>query len=138
MATKSKPATFYISVPVSAKQMDKIAELSLIELEDYAPETLKAAGLKVKELKAQLLADEAFRTSISKQATKELSDYLDTAIDDFKVMHETNPIVKKAVKAAEKVADTVDAEQEKRQEQYEIRQAMQFLRNKGFEIVQGG
>lgn len=141
MATKTKTKTrstttaFTIEVPLTQKQLSKVAELSLIELEDFAPETLKAAGVSIKSLKSELMQDAAFRSAVSKEATKVLRDYLSYAVDEFMIMNENHPLAKSAYRACEKIADRVDAEQDKRREEHEIRLATQMLESKGFIIM---
>ena len=143
MATKTKTATktravteFTIEVPLSQKQLSKVAELSLIELEDFAPETLKAAGVSIKSLKSELMRDGAFRSAIAKEATKVLRDYLAYAVEEFMIMNENHPLLKSAYRACEKIADQVDAEQEKRIEAHRIQEAIQFLKSKGLDVFQ--
>lgn len=141
MATKTQTRTarktteFTIEVPFTQKQLGTVAELSLITLEDFTPETLKAAGIRVKALKAELMRDGTFRARIAKEATKVLAEYLDYAVEEFMIMNETHPSVRAAYRAAERVADTVDAEQAKRIDAAKVYEAVQFLKTKGLTVV---
>ena len=143
MATKTKTRTarktteFTIAVPLTQKQLATIADLSLIELEDFTPETIKAAGIRTKALKAELMRDGVFRARIAKTATKVLAEYLDYAVEEFMIMDENHPAIKAAYRAAAKVADTVDAEQAKRIEEARVYEAVQFLKTKGLTVVRG-
>jgi len=143
MATKTKTRTarktteFTIAVPFTQKQLATVADLSLISLEDFAPETLKAAGISTKALKSGLMRDGAFRARIAKEAAKILAEQLDWAVEEFLIMNEAHPSVKAAYRAAERVADQVDAEQAKRIEEARVYEAVQFLKTKGLTVVRG-
>ena len=133
MATKT--TAFTIEVPLTESQLKTIADLSLITLEDFHPATLKAAGIRTTALKAQLTRDGVFRERVAKEAQRVLSDYLAYAVREFEIMHETHPTIRAAYRAAERIADRVDAEQVKRQDAQKVQEAVQFLKTKGLTVV---
>ncbi len=134
MPRKSTPV-FNISVPVTKSMLNEIIDMSLYGLEDYTDADLRTAGVKVSELRTKLAADDGFRAAITKQMVAAAEDGIRGAIDYSDIGNHTNPLIRQAEAAAEKVAAAREKAAEKDRHKERIKEATELLKSQGFKVV---
>lgn len=128
------PTLFTITVPVTKKMMDRAIEASTYELDDYAPEHYKAAGINLRKIRSGLANDDRFRTELglqmintSKQAIMDAFDYSDISVSE-------HPAIKDALKRLDRAVDAEEKQLEKDREAERIKNAAELLRARGFRV----
>ena len=145
MATKTKTATktkgstveFYLSIPVTAKDIRTIIDDSLLDItEGFAAEDATARK-RIEETKRALFTDGKFRSKIAEYFTKELRDCIRADLDYCGPRFDDFPMITKLAKELRAVEDAQLAKWEAEREAQKIKDAIKMLKSKGFRVTEG-
>ena len=131
----SNPTLFTITVPVTKKIMDRAIEVSTYELEDYAPEHFRAAGISAKKIRSALANDDGFRSELTKQMVETARQAIWDAFDYSDISVDGCATIKNAIKLLDRAAEADAAKQDRAAEAQRIKAAAALLSKAGFKVV---
>lgn len=128
------PTLFTIEIPVTKKIMDRAVEASTYELEDYAPEHFKAAGLSARKLRSELATDERFRKELSRQMIDTARQSILDAFTYSDISVADHPILEAALKRLDRAVQIEEEQESKKREAERIKNATELLKAAGFRV----
>jgi hypothetical protein len=132
---RKSPTVMTIQVPVTKAMMQRVAEASFYDLDDYSDEDIRAAGVSSKRLIDDLINDVNFQTNVARQMVDAAQNGIRRDIDYGEITNGEHIKVKTAVKAVEKAHDEREKNRVQREHNERIKDATALLREAGFKVV---